>query len=81
MVFCEKKLNLNLFKKLKKPTYVNKKKLLKLINVPENSIEEFNKNNNKIPTRLDYVEKREIIDLHFIVLKVPFSLCMLALQI
>ena len=81
MVFCEKKLNLNLFKKLKKPTYVNKKKLLKLINVPENSIEEFNKNNNKIPTRLDYVEKSEIIDLHFIVLTVPFSLCMLALQI
>ena len=81
MVFCEKKLNLNLFKKLKKPIYVNNKKLLKLINVPENSIEEFNKNNNKIPTRLDYVEKREIIDLHFIVLKVPFSLCMLALQI
>ena len=81
MVFCEKKLNLNLFKKLKKPTYVNKKKLLKLINVPENSIEEFNKNNNKIPTRLDYVEKSEIIDLHFIVLTVPFSLCMLTLQI
>ena len=81
MVFCEKKLNLNLFKKLKKPTYVNNKKLLKLINVPENSIEEFNKNNNKIPTRLDYVEKSEIIDLHFIVLTVPFSLCMLALQI
>ena len=81
MVFCEKKLNLNLFKKLKKTTYVNNKKLLKLINVPENSIEEFNKNNNKIPTRLDYVEKREIIDLHFIVLKVPFSLCMLTLQI
>ena len=81
MVFCEKKLNLNLFKKLKKPTYVNTKKLLKLINVPENSIEEFNKNNNKIPTRLDYVEKSEIIDLHFIVLTVPFSLCMLTLQI
>ena len=81
MVFCEKKLNLNLFKKLKKPIYVNNKKLLKLINVPENSIEEFNKNNNKIPTRLDYVEKSEIIDLHFIVLTVPFSLCMLTLQI
>ena len=81
MVFCEKKLNLNLLKKLKKPTYVNNKKLLKLINVPENSIEEFNKNNNKIPTRLDYVEKSEIIDLHFIVLTVPFSLCMLTLQI
>ena len=81
MVFCEKKLNLNLFKKLKKTTYVNNKKLLKLINVPENSIEEFNKNNNKIPTRLDYVEKSEIIDLHFIVLTVPFSLCMLTLQI
>ena len=31
-----------------------------MINVAENSIEEFNKNDNKTPIRLDYVEKREI---------------------
>ena len=31
-----------------------------MINVAENNTKEFNKNDNKIPTRLDYVEKREI---------------------
>ena len=40
--FSKKKLS------LKKCTYVNDKKLLKLINVAKNSIKEFNKNNNKI---------------------------------
>ena len=54
-----KNLTLN-FKKLKKSIYVNDKKILKMINVAENSIEEFNKNDNKTPIRLDYVEKREI---------------------
>ena len=47
-------------KKLKKSIYVNDKKLLKLINVAENSIEEFNKNNNETPVWLNYVKKREI---------------------
>ena len=60
MLFSEEKLNFKLFKKLKKSTYVNDKKLLKLINVAENSIEKFNKSNNKIAIRLDYAEKREI---------------------
>ena len=60
VLFSEEKLNLKLFKKLKKSTYVNDKKLLKLINVAENTIEEFNKNDNKIPIRLDYVENRKI---------------------
>ena len=60
VLFSEEKLNLKLFKKLQKPTYVKDKKLLKLINVAENSIEEFNKNDKKIPIRLDYAEKREI---------------------
>ena len=40
--------------------YVNNKKLLKLINVAEDSVKEFNKKNNKIPITLDYLEKREI---------------------
>ena len=60
MLFSEEKLDLKLFKKLKKSIYVNEKKILKKINVAENSIEEFNKNDNKTPIRLDYVEKREI---------------------
>ena len=30
-----------------------------MINVAVNSIEEFNKNGNKIPIKLDYVKKRE----------------------
>ena len=60
VLFSEEKLNLKLFKKLKKSRNVNNKKLLKLINEAENSIEEFNKNHNKIPIRLDNAEKREI---------------------
>ena len=60
MLFSEEKLDLKLFKKLKKSIYVNEKKILKKINVAENSIEEFNKNDNKTPIRLDYVEEREI---------------------
>ena len=60
MLFSEEKLDLKLLKKLKKSIYVNDKKILKMINVAENSIEEFNKNDNKTPIRLDYVEEREI---------------------
>ena len=79
VLVSEEKLNLKLFKKLKKSKYANDKKLLKLINVAENSIEEFNRNGNKIPIRFDYVEKREID--RSIVLKVPFKLCILTLQV
>ena len=60
MLFSEETLSLKLSKNLKRSTYINDKKLLKLINVSENSIEGFNKNDNKISIRLDYVEKREI---------------------
>ena len=31
-----------------------------MINIAENSIEEFNKADDEIPIRLDYVERREI---------------------
>ena len=51
MLFSEEKLNLKLFKKLKKPIYVNGKNVLKLINGTEISIAEFNKSNDKIPIR------------------------------
>ena len=51
MLFSEEKLDLKLLKKLKKSIYVNDKKILKMINVAENSIEEFNKNDNKTPIR------------------------------
>ena len=60
MLFSEETLSLKLSKNLKRSTYINDKKLLKLINVSENSIEGFNKNDNKISIRLDDVEKREI---------------------
>ena len=60
MLFSEETLSLKLSKNLKRSTYVNDKKLLKLINVSENSIEGFNKNDNKISIRLDDAEKREI---------------------
>ena len=66
---------LNYSRKLKKSTNVNNKALLKLINVAENSIEQFNKSDNKIPTRLDYVEKREID--RSTLLTVSFKLCTL----
>ena len=60
MLFSEETVSLKLSKNLKRSTYINDKKLLKLINVSENSIEGFNKNDNEISIRLDYVEKREI---------------------
>ena len=75
MLFCEEKPNL-------KPSYVNDKKLLKLISIAENSIKQFNKTNDKIPKRLDYSEKKEkLTDLPFIVLTDPFNKYMLTLQI
>ena len=60
-MFSEEKHNIKLVKNLKKSKYYNAKKLSKLIDLVENSIEQLNKNNNKIiPIRLDYVEKIEI---------------------
>ena len=74
MLFSEETLSLKLSKNLKRSTYVNDKKLLKLINVSENSIEGFNKNDNKISIRLDYVEKREIDRSTLYSLNSPFQL-------
>ena len=74
VLFSEEKINLKLFKKLKKSTNVNNKKLLKLINEAENSIEEFKKNHNKIPIRLDDLEKREIDRSTLYCFNIPFQL-------
>ena len=54
-----KKCNLKPLKKLKIWLCVDDKKLLKLKNIEENSFEEFNKVDVKMPVRFDYVEKRE----------------------
>ena len=61
MLFSEEKTNKGLFKKLKKSTYIKYKLFLKLINLIENGIDLVNKTkDDKIPTRLNYVEKSEI---------------------
>ena len=48
-------------KKFKKLKYSNDKKFSKLIDLAENSIEQFKKDSEKIiPIRVDYVKKRDI---------------------
>ena len=60
-MFSEEKLNSRLFKKIKKSSHSKDKLLLKLINLIENDIDQINKTKeDEIPTRADYVEKREI---------------------
>ena len=48
VLFSEEKLNIKLFKKLKKSRYPGDKKLLKLINLAENNIEQISENNENI---------------------------------
>ena len=74
MLFSEETVSLKLSKNLKRSTYINDKKLLKLINVSENSIEGFNKNDNEISIRLDDVEKREIDRSTLCIFNSPFQL-------
>ena len=45
-----------------------------MINVAENIIKEYNKNDNKIAIRLEYVEKREIDRSRFYSFNSPFQL-------
>ena len=59
VLFSEEKLDKRLLKMLKKSSYGKDNLLLKLINLVENNIDQINKT-NQIPTRTDYVEKREI---------------------
>ena len=56
-LFSVGELNSRRFKKLKKSTYVKDKQLLKLINLAENAVKKLKE--EKMPTRLDYLEKRE----------------------
>ena len=58
ILFSIDKINVKLLKKLKRSPYIKDKQLLKLIDFLENNIEEIN--DNKVPIRVDYVEKREI---------------------
>ena len=57
VLFSEERLDKILLKKLKKPRYLKKAQLLKLINLADNKglLE-----NDKTPARTDYVEKRGI---------------------
>ena len=57
VLFSEELLDKRLFKKLKKSKYAKDTELLKLINLADNN--NF-LDDNKLPTRTDYVEKREI---------------------
>ena len=56
ILFSEDKINVKLLKKLKKSLYIKYKQLLKLIDLLENSIEQIN--DNEVPIRVDYVEKK-----------------------
>ena len=61
ILFSEEKLNMRLLGKLKKSSYSKDKLFLKLINLIENYINQINKTReDQIPTRLDYVGKREV---------------------
>ena len=71
------KKNIKMFKKLKKWRYPDDKKLLKLTNLAQSNIQQFNENSeNIVPIKSDYVEKREIGRSAF----GPLSLCTLKLQ-
>ena len=59
VLFSAKKIDERLLKNLKISSYGKDNLLLKLIGLAENDIDKVNKN-NQIPTRTDYVKKREI---------------------
>ena len=69
-LFVIDELDTKQIKKLKKSLYTKENQFLKLIDLLENNIKI---NDDKIPIRLDYVEK----DLRFIVSMVLFSSCTL----
>ena len=57
ILFSMDKINIKLLKKLKKLPQIKDKQSLKLIDLLENNVEEIN--DSKVPTRVDYEEKRE----------------------
>ena len=69
VLFSKEKIDTRLLKKLKKSKYSKDSLLLKLINLADNKLED----EEKVPTRVDYVEEREIEDQLYIVLTVYFS--------
>ena len=69
VLFSKQKIDTRLLKKLKKSKYSKDSLLLKLINLADNKLED----EEKVPTRVDYVEEREIEDQLYIVLTVCFS--------
>ena len=69
VLFSEEKIDNRLLKKLKKSKYDKDSLLLKLIG----SVEQFD-NGEKVPTRVDYVEKREIDSLTLYSFDGPFQL-------
>ena len=61
ILLSEENIDKRLLKKLKKSSYCEEKLFLKLIDLIENDIDQINQTKEiQIPTRLDYVEKREI---------------------
>ena len=65
-------LDTKLLKKLKKSTYTKDKQLLKLIDLLENNVKKIN--DDKVPIRVDYVEKREIDRSTLYIFDSPFQL-------
>ena len=60
VLFTEEKINNNLFKRLKKSSYAEDKKLVNLMLALENFDDLNRKELKTVPIRLDYVEKQEI---------------------
>ena len=56
VLFSKEKIDTRLLKKSKKSKYPKDSLLLKLINLVDNKLED----EDKVPTKVDYVEKREI---------------------
>ena len=69
VLFSDEKIDNRLIKKLKKSKYAKDSSLLKLIGLVEQSIDD----EEKIPTRIDYLRKEKLTGLPFIVLMDPFS--------
>ena len=65
-------LDTKLLKKLKKSTYTKDKQLLKLIDLLENNVKKIN--DDKVPIRVDYVEKKEIDRSTLYIFDGPFQL-------
>ena len=75
ILLSEENIDKRLLKKRKKSSYCEEKLFLKLIDLIENDIDQINQTKEiQIPTRLDYVEKREMTVQHYIVLMDPFTL-------